>query len=104
MKLWIDDLRTPPDDSWTWAKTSTQALFLLATRKVTEVSFDHDLGGDDTSMRVAQYIERLAFEGRRAPPKWDVHSQNPVGKENLIKTLASAERYWIKAAMKKESA
>jgi molecular chaperone DnaK (HSP70) len=104
MRLWIDDLRDPPDDTWIWAKTSTEALHALATRQVTEVSFDHDLGGDDTTMRVANYIERLAAQGRRAPPKWSVHSANPVGKENLIRTLSSAERLWIKVTISKKRA
>lgn len=25
MKLWIDDLRFPPDPAWTWVKTSDEA-------------------------------------------------------------------------------
>lgn len=51
MKLWVDDLRPPPDDTWVWSKTSQNAidtLMLAGLGEITEISLDHDLGGDDT--------------------------------------------------------
>lgn len=79
-KLWIDDLRTPPID-WLWATTSAEAIFILNTvSDITEVSFDHDLGGDDTTRPVILWL-------CENPDKWpdfcSVHSQNPVGREWL---------------------
>ncbi len=47
MKLWVDDLRTPPD-GWAWAKTSAEAIGMLTDHAVTEPSLDHDLGGPTT--------------------------------------------------------
>ena len=93
MRLWIDDIRLPPDSSWTWAKTSQEALALLNS-DCTEISFDHDLGGDDTSMPVARRVEELAFSGEQAPPIWHIHSANPVGRQNLKAALESADRFW----------
>ena len=29
MKIWVDDIRTPPDDTWEWVKTSQEAIDLL---------------------------------------------------------------------------
>lgn len=47
MKLWLDDLRMPPD-GWTWAKDYFQAVaHLTAVTKccdtLEQMSFDHDL-------------------------------------------------------------
>ena len=74
MKLWIDDLRTPPE-GWSWAKTPTEAIGILTTYSVSEVSFDHDLGGDLTSRPVVLHLAE--FGGW--PPIVRVHTQNPVG-------------------------
>ena len=92
-KLWIDDLREPPDEDWCWAKTSGVAISCLLIGPVTEISFDHDLGGDDTTMSVAKLIEQRAHDGAK-PPKWRIHSANPVGRKNLEAALASADRLW----------
>src|SRR5262245_26441660 len=95
MRLWIDDYRAAPE-GWLWAKTSADALALLQEHgdRIEEVSFDHDLGGDDTTMPVADWIAKMAWLGRMPPPKWSVHSANPVGRENLKRTLTRAEEFW----------
>lgn len=94
MKLWIDDLREPPDDSWVWAKTSAEAIsemeaythegMLWVPREV--ISFDHDLGGDDTTRPVLMWMidNQFRFDEYR------FHTSNPVGHEWLKGT---AERY-----------
>lgn len=51
MKLWHDDIRTPPDDSWIWCRTNTELLNWLedikdAGQEVTALSLDHDMGLD----------------------------------------------------------
>jgi hypothetical protein len=93
MKLWIDDLREPPGEEWLWAKTSAVAVACLLIGPVSEISFDHDLGGDDTAMPVAKLIEQRSYDGIR-PPKWRVHSANPVGRANLEAALRSADRIY----------
>lgn len=96
MRLWIDDVRTPPDATWTWVKTSADALLHLKhfAGEIAEISFDHDLGGDDTAMVVAQEIESRAYHNRIDPIRWHVHSANPVGRKNLEAAMTSAERFW----------
>lgn len=79
MKLWIDDLRDPPDDSWVIARNSIDAIKILDTRQVEEVSFDHDLGGDDTSRSVVLLLAALDYW----PPICRVHTANPVGRQYL---------------------
>ena len=46
IRMWLDDLRTPPDDSWTWVKTVADATALMEAGEVAEASLDHDLGED----------------------------------------------------------
>lgn len=46
VKLWLDDVRPPPDDTWTWATTAEQARGILLRSNVVEASLDHDLGYD----------------------------------------------------------
>lgn len=80
MKVWLDDLRPAPK-GWVHVKTSQEALDFLTDNqdKVTTVSFDHDLGGDDTSRRVVLWM----CENDWFPPVLHVHTANPVGREWL---------------------
>lgn len=93
MKLWIDDLRVAPE-GWTWAKTPSEAIGFLEAGGVSEVSFDHDLGGDLTAYEVACWIEQAAAEGRIGRLEWRIHSANPVGRKRIESAMRSAERFW----------
>lgn len=87
LKVWIDDLREPPDHSWDWVTTSEAAIALLTffaepgmlwcPREA--VSFDHDLGGDDTSRPVVLWMINNNFRF----DNYYVHSASPVGREWL---------------------
>ena len=82
-KLWVDDLREPPD-GWEWAKTSQDAINLLDYHSngvpVEEMSLDHDLGGEDTTRPIILW---LCEEDWLWWPEIRVHSANPVGREWL---------------------
>lgn len=95
MKIWLDDLRPAPDDSWTWVKTSADALGILRGHyagnvglapvindPISVISFDHDLGGDDTSRPVMMWLAE--YGGNQWPNTVLVHSMNPIGREYLI--------------------
>lgn len=79
MKLWIDDVRVPPEN-WAWAMTSIDAIAALDQLDIDEVSFDHDLGGSDTTRVVVLW---LCEHTDRWPKINHVHSANPVGVEWL---------------------
>jgi len=95
-KIWIDDERPAPDDSWLVAKTSREALYLLRSVYATmvglsdwahityleEVSFDHDLGGEDTTRPVMLWMAEYGIWPKRVV----VHTANPVGKIWLLGT------------------
>ena len=81
--LWVDDLRLPPE-GWDWAKTSKEAIDLLAEAYFSndpyiQVSLDHDLGGEDTTRPVVLWMcEFDAF-----PQVCYAHTADPVGLEWL---------------------
>lgn len=94
--LFLDDERHPPNDGRPWliARSTAEAMALLDSNGWPEyVSFDHDLGGDDTSMVfLRRVIDRLLDEGQDLPFAWTVHSQNPIGKANIEALLNAFER------------
>jgi len=93
MKLFIDDIREPPDKTWLVARTYKQAEEYILSGLVEEVSFDHDLGEEKTGYDLAKLFERASFYGKE-PPVWRVHSANPVGRSNINIAMRSAERMY----------
>lgn len=93
--LFIDDERFPPDDGRKWiiARSSAEAISIFEDRGVPDfISFDHDLGGDDTSMKFINHLIELSLDllhlgiDKRAvnfPRHYTVHSQNPIGAQNI---------------------
>lgn len=86
MRIWLDDIRNPPDDTWHIVRTSGQAIALYelfiaggGDQANLEISFDHDLGGEDTARPVVAYMEAITIVNELPMFKWHVHSQNPVG-------------------------
>jgi len=83
LNLWIDDVREPPTDDWDWVTTSNAAIALLRELKgvisFDSVSFDHDLGGDDTTRPVVIWMIQNDVRFKN----YHVHSANPVGRDWL---------------------
>lgn len=82
MKLWIDDLRDAPHADWYIAKTSRDAIDILEHNNyepIEEISFDHDLGGDDTARPVMLWM----IENNVWPDCIFIHTANPVGSDWL---------------------
>lgn len=90
-KLFLDDVRNPPNPLYTVARSSSEALALCAERGLPEwMSLDHDLGGDDTTMVFLKGFIKLFPKG--PVPPYYVHSANSIGKENIISYLESFKR------------
>jgi hypothetical protein len=97
-KLFIDDLREPVSSSWKVARTSAQAIALLEAQGCpVEISFDHDLGGDDTAMVVVNRLIEMDLDasGEFIPDgfTFSVHSANPVGRDNIVGRLRGYLNY-----------
>jgi len=89
--MFIDDIRMPADRGFSndmpIFRTSQDAINELAAAGCPDfISFDHDLGGEDTSMRVVNFLIEADLECGSFIPKnftFNVHSDNPVGKANI---------------------
>ena len=87
VKLYIDDLRDPPTDDFVVVRSSDQAIAYIEQNGIPSfISFDHDLGGDDTAMVVVNYIiEAVLDQVVDFPDDFSflVHSANPIGAVNI---------------------
>ncbi len=89
VKLFIDDEREPPDDGGNWVvvRSSIEAIDWISANGIPSfISFDHDLGGLDTAMRVVRWMTNMVLdEELHFPPdfKYYIHSQNPIGAANI---------------------
>src|SRR5688572_11763887 len=105
MKLWLDDVRTPPNDGseWDWARTAEVAIARLAINTYEMASLDHDLGVCErhgyscmenclqSGYDVALYLER---NPEKAPKLIVLHSWNPAGARRMAEALKS-NRYKV---------
>lgn len=88
MRMYIDDIRDPKGNFDTVVRSSAEAIEYLDTHGCPNfISFDHDLGGDDTAMRVVKHLVSLDLDadGTFIPQdfSFNVHSANPVGAANI---------------------
>lgn len=90
--LFLDDERHPPRDGRAWriARNHSEVVNLIDMFGYPEyVSFDHDLGDfipNGDGYQIAKYLCDLDMNtSHRMPDNFDfyVHSQNPVGAENI---------------------
>lgn len=103
MRIYLDDIRTPPD-GWTIVRTYAECIEALQTGNVDYLSLDHDLAEEHYAVSTGYTDHQPVF---REPTGYDVckwmvendvwpkkaitlHSANPVGRQNMRQLL---ERY-----------
>lgn len=93
MKLWVDDERQAP---WGWVRADTfwvaYAWIWAEWPRLTEISLDHDLGGEKTGYDLLVKIEEAVASGAERGFEIHVHTANPVGRKNMLAAIASIER------------
>ena len=95
MKLYLDDMRTPPV-GWTLCRWPKDVIECLKTMEVDEISLDHDLGDDKiTGYDVLTWIEREVHLNNYKPPIMKVHSANPVARERMERAIKSINDFDI---------
>lgn len=105
MRLWLDDIRDPPDDGGKWvvARTADEAIELLRNPSYywTFASLDHDLGhcascaeckgwGSPCGCRChlsGNFVVNWMVAEGVYPERVRIHSMNPVGARNMQATL-----------------
>lgn len=84
MKVFLDDLRSPPS-GWQLVRWPEEAIALLQTGCVTELSLDHDLGDDahGTGYDVLVWLEEAVFLRGMTPPALTIHSANFSARQKM---------------------
>lgn len=112
MKLWVDDIRQAPDDTWTVAKTVTSAINALSIYDFDVISLDHDISHqvtvgalgrpypcEENFQPVARYIAaKYVHTGMSVVyeqadpwvPKVILHTSNPIGATCMEAILVEA--------------
>jgi hypothetical protein len=100
VKLFLDDYRDAPDDTWTVVRTVDEAKILLASGQVDEASLDHDMGLTCPEHGLNGTSAALCGSSCEWPTGYDlvwwmaqtghwpkqppiVHSANPCGADNM---------------------
>jgi len=93
MKIWLDDIREPPDDGWLWA-TTVRVVKMLKLEAMEEISLDHDLGENQpTGYDLIKWLEQKVITEGYSSPKIRVHSANPVGRKNIEAAVKRIEEF-----------
>lgn len=102
-KLWIDDQCFDADLQERHAPPGYVALdsvrsaqdWVLQNGMPSHLDLDHDLGEVDGSSSTVMDFLKWLFEQfpDEAPPTFEIHSKNPIGRQNIVSFLNS----WRKA-------
>lgn len=94
IKVYLDDERRTPD-GWVRVYWPEEAIALLRTGQVSEISLDHDLGDDarGTGYDVVLWIEEQVMTAGFRPPAMRVHSANASAREKMQAGIRTIEAY-----------
>ena len=106
MKIFLDDKRNPPDNSWKVVRSYNDFVKLVETTPhiITQIAFDHDLGlesdgkteaknGYDAAKFFVNYV--MDHDPKMGEMLEAVYSQsdNPGGRENILAYFRSAKKH-----------
>lgn len=117
-RVWLDDERPMPKEYNVHVKSACEAIKMIKEGQVGEISLDHDLGEETTTTRwsdrfnrflavgtgydVAKFLEEGAYTKTVRPIVWNIHSANPVGRDNMEMALKNADKYWYNRGSEEE--
>jgi len=97
VKMYLDDLRSPKEDFDFIVRSYDEAITIISLHGVPDfISFDHDLGCDmqgkllKDGYDLAKWLVESDLDKKYKLPsnfRYEVHSQNPIGKQNIISLL-----------------
>jgi len=116
-KLYLDDIRTPKTEGWDIVRSYDDFVSYIELNGVPdEISFDHDLSREHTKYYFdngghdnppdplgVEFSEKTGYDAAKwlcdycwmngiPLPKWNVHSANPVGSDNIKFLLNNFEK------------
>lgn len=94
IKIFLDDIRIPQDESWMIIKTYYEFIDFIIIQDfnlISEISLDHDLGLEEECEKngydVAKWLVNYSMDHSFKLPLIRVHSANPVGSKNIISLI-----------------
>lgn len=94
MKIFLDDERAPPG-GWIPVRWPREAIELLKTGKVTDMSLDRGLGDDErgTGNDVVLWVEEVVATSGFVPPKMTVHSLNASARAKMEAGIVRIQQF-----------
>ena len=108
VKLYLDDVRNPKTEGWTVVRNYEEFVKHIEIYGLPEeVSFDHDLAEvhydpitqqegfvyhEKTGYDCAKWLCDYCWTNGIPIPTWNVHSANPVGRDNIIQLIENFEK------------
>jgi len=102
-KLYLDDIRVPSADDFIVVRSFEEAVKFIEDFGIPSyISFDHDLGCDEkgnifkSGYDFARYLVECDLDNIATFPTnftFNIHSANPVGKQNIESLLSSYLRF-----------
>lgn len=99
MKIYLDDIRNPPDSSWLVVRSveAFKKRILSAPIPITDLSFDHDLGDKvPDGYDATKWFVELAMDNEEIAQNLKMviaHSDNTPGRENIAAYFESARAH-----------
>ena len=97
-KLYLDDVRNPKSEGWTIVRNYDEFVNYITDNGLPEeISFDHDLGEDPnktvkSGYDCAKWLCEYCWGNGIPIPSWNIHSANPVGRDNIAAVLQNFEK------------
>ena len=97
MKVYLDDERVAPE-GWHQVRWPDEAIRLLESGNVSEISLDHDLGDDErgTGYDVVLWLEEQVMTRGFIAPKMSVHSANSSARQKMEAGIAAIQQYALR--------
>lgn len=97
MKVFLDDERQTPE-GWVRVYWPDEAIELLDSGDVVEISLDHDLGDDErgTGYDVVLWIEESVVTRQFKPPIIKVHSANTSARKKMEAGIRNIEKLAVR--------
>ena len=97
--IFLDDERFPSskdEKDYTIVRNYEDFVDLINTLGLPKyISFDHDLGENETGYDCAKFLVEYCLDNNKKPTfEFYVHSQNPVGRENIKRLLNNFKRLY----------
>lgn len=91
-KLYLDDLRPIPNGYIGLRSYAEFVTYITESGLPDFISFDHDLGLEESGYDCAKWLVNYCLDNELRLPQFDVHSKNPVGKENILSLLQNFKK------------